>query len=293
MLGVRTDCSPTAARAGEIYDRISDEQAAETFETALEMGVRYFDVAPSYGVGLAEQRIGRALRTAADQPTSFHVPRSEVFLSTKVSRQLVPDRTVTPNTMDHADGHGWAGGLTGFNSVIDLTYEGFMTQHTESLQRMGQPYVDGLLMHSQPLPGTEGWEQLTSGGGFRAMEELRDTGAVRAIGTGGGTHDSIEAMLEHCSIDYVCLPTSYTLLGQEVHDDGTMQLAMDNEIGVVIFAPFVSVSNAAWAVPTTLTVGPLLRTERRHPRRRLRRSREPLKVRTLHLFFEKLKINGF
>ena len=225
-------------RAGEIYDRISDEQAAETFETALEMGVRYFDVAPSYGVGLAEQRIGRALRTAADQPTSFHVPRSEVFLSTKVSRQLVPDRTVTPNTMDHADGHGWAGGLTGFNSVIDLTYEGFMTQHTESLHRMGQPYVDGLLMHSQPLPGTEGWEQLTSGGGFRAMEELRDTGAVRAIGTGGGRHDSIEAMLEHCSIDYVCLPTSYTLLGQEVHDDGTMQLAMDNEIGVVIFAPF-------------------------------------------------------
>ena len=115
---------------------------------------------------------------------------------------------------------------TSFNSVIDLTYEGFMTQHTESLHRMGQPYVDGLLMHSQPLPGTEGWEQLTSGGGFRAMEELRDTGAVRAIGTGGGRHDSIEAMLEHCSIDYVCLPTSYTLLGQEVHDDGTMQLAM-------------------------------------------------------------------
>eukprot|EP01045_Picozoa_sp_COSAG04_P049170 COSAG04_NODE_19248_length_421_cov_0.571429_1_plen_104_part_01 len=63
-------CRPTRhrspGRAGEIYDRISDEQAAETFETALEMGVRYFDVAPSYGVGLAEQRIGRALRTAAD-----------------------------------------------------------------------------------------------------------------------------------------------------------------------------------------------------------------------------------
>ena len=132
-------------------------------------------------------------------------------VSTKVCRQLVPDRAVTPNTMDHNDSHGWAGGLNGFNSVMDNTYEGFMKQHNESLHRMGQPYVDGLLMHSQPLPGTEEWEQLTVGGGFRAMEELRDSGAVSAIGTGGGTFESISAILKHCSLDYVCLPTSYTV----------------------------------------------------------------------------------
>jgi D-threo-aldose 1-dehydrogenase len=59
-----------------------------------------------------------------------------------------------------------------------------------------------------------------AGGGFRAMEELRDSGAVSAIGTGGGTFDSISAMLEHCSIDYICLPTSYTLLGQVGEETG-------------------------------------------------------------------------
>jgi D-threo-aldose 1-dehydrogenase len=133
-------CAPI----GEIYDRISDTQAAETFEAALAAGVRYFDVAPSYGAGLAEMRIGRALRTAADQPGAVHVAREDIFLSTKVSQQLVPDRAVTANTRDHADGHGWAGGLNGFNSVIDCTYEGFMTQHTESLHRMGLSHVDGL-----------------------------------------------------------------------------------------------------------------------------------------------------
>jgi D-threo-aldose 1-dehydrogenase len=200
-------CAPI----GEIYDRITDDQAAATFQRALELGVRYFDVAPSYGAGLAEMRIGRALRRAADDVGAVHVPRSEVFISTKVCRQLVPDRAVTPNTMNNNDGHGWAGGLNGFNSVMDNTYEGFMKQHNESLHRMGQPYVDGLLMHSQPLPGTEGWEQLTTGGGFRAMEELRDTGAVSAIGTGGGDYQSISAILKHCSLDYVCLPTSYTV----------------------------------------------------------------------------------
>ena len=64
--------------------------------------MRYFDVAPSYGAGLAEMRIGRALRVAADEEGAYRVPRQDVFVSTKVCRQLVPDRTVTPNTMDHA-----------------------------------------------------------------------------------------------------------------------------------------------------------------------------------------------
>eukprot|EP01052_Picozoa_sp_SAG31_P070947 SAG31_NODE_29839_length_389_cov_0.713793_1_plen_127_part_10 len=98
-------------------------------------------------------------------------------------------------------GHGWAGGLNGFDSVIDMTHDGFVRQHTESLHRMGQGYVDGLLMHSQPLPGTDGWHQLTEQGGFRAMSELRASGAVSVIGTGGGTYESISAMLPHCALD--------------------------------------------------------------------------------------------
>ena len=227
-------CAPI----GEIYDRVSDAAAAATFQRAFELGIRYFDVAPSYGAGLAELRLGRAIRRAADDVDSFRVERSDIFVSTKVCRQLLPDRRSTPNTMDHSDDHGWAGGLNGFNSVMDCTYDGFMRQHTESLHRMGLSHVDGLLMHSQPLPGTKEWDQLTLGGGFRAMEYLRKSGAVSAIGTGGGTYSTLVPMLKHCSLDYVCLPTSYTLLGQEVHDDGTLQLATDHNIGVVIFAPF-------------------------------------------------------
>eukprot|EP01047_Picozoa_sp_COSAG01_P102803 COSAG01_NODE_32339_length_583_cov_0.632231_3_plen_93_part_01 len=78
------------------------------------------------GAGLAEMRLGRALRRTADEPvladgdaSHCHVSREEIFVSTKVQRRLVPSRGATPNTMDHADSHGWAGGLTGFNSVMD------------------------------------------------------------------------------------------------------------------------------------------------------------------------------
>jgi D-threo-aldose 1-dehydrogenase len=135
-------CAPL----GEIYDRITDGQAAETLEAALGAGVRYFDVAPSYGVGLAELRLGRALRRAADEPgAAVPVPRGDVFVSTKVARRLVPDRSMGPNDGGNSSGHGWAGGLTGVRSEFDMSYEGFMQQHRDSLVRMGQPYVDGLL----------------------------------------------------------------------------------------------------------------------------------------------------
>ena len=137
-------CAPI----GEIYDTISDAEAASTLEAALSAGVRYFDVAPSYGVGLAEMRLGRALRRAADDTdAAVRVPRSEVYVSTKVARRLIPDRTQGPNDGANASGHGWAGGLSGFRSEFRYDYDAFIQQHTESLHRMGQPYVDGILVH--------------------------------------------------------------------------------------------------------------------------------------------------
>ena len=197
-------CAPI----GEIYDRISDQQAADTLDAALRKGIRYFDVAPSYGAGLAEMRLGRALRRAADEAGAYRVPRSECFVSTKVTRRLVPDPSKTPNTMDHADAHGWAGGLNGFNSVMDCSYNGFLTQHTESLQRMGLASVDGLLIHGPGSPSSspEEWSQLTEGGGFRALCELRQRGSVRALGCGfGGPFETVKAVLDACPMDYMCL----------------------------------------------------------------------------------------
>ena len=151
--------------------------------------MRYFDVAPAYGVGLAEMRLGRALRRAADEAgAAVRVPRSEVFVSTKVASRLVPDRTVGPNDGANSSGHGWAGGLSGFRREYSsegshptpdyqqaqgladpprgwaVTYDGFMTQHNESLQRMGQAYVDGLLIHGPGECEGESWDQLTKGG---------------------------------------------------------------------------------------------------------------------------------
>ena len=66
---------------GNLRRPISDEAAADTVAAAWEAGIRYFDVAPLYGHGRSETRLGRGLAEK---------PRAEFVLSTKVGRLLRP-----------------------------------------------------------------------------------------------------------------------------------------------------------------------------------------------------------
>eukprot|EP01049_Picozoa_sp_SAG25_P011798 SAG25_NODE_1491_length_2910_cov_2.543579_2_plen_240_part_00 len=105
----------------------------------------------------------------------------------------------------------------------------------------GLSHVDGLLIHGpgSPTGAPDDWQQLVEGGGFRAMRELREHGAVSAIGCGfGGPFETCKAVLDACPMDYMCLASVYSLLTQPVAEDGTLQLCQDRDVGVVIFAPF-------------------------------------------------------
>lgn len=69
------------APIGGLTAPVSDDQAAAALEAAWTAGIRAFDTAPHYGVGLSEERIGRFLAGR---------PRAEFALSTKAGRRLVP-----------------------------------------------------------------------------------------------------------------------------------------------------------------------------------------------------------
>src|SRR3954464_6358103 len=69
------------ASVGNLFRSIGDDQAHDAIQRAWSRGVRYFDTAPHYGLGLSERRLGHALREH---------PRDEFVLSTKVGRLLVP-----------------------------------------------------------------------------------------------------------------------------------------------------------------------------------------------------------
>src|SRR5687768_5215506 len=77
-----TEVGLGTAQLGNLFSETSDKDAAEAVAAAWQGGIRYFDTAPHYGLGLSERRVGALLRA---------YPRNEYVLSTKVGRLLVPN----------------------------------------------------------------------------------------------------------------------------------------------------------------------------------------------------------
>jgi aryl-alcohol dehydrogenase-like predicted oxidoreductase len=146
----------TAPLAG-LYEAVDDETAHAVIERAWEHGLRFFDTAPYYGSGLAEERLGEALR---------HRPRDRFVVSTKVGRLLRPGDS------------GWPGAPP-LEAHFDFSYDAALRSLEESLERLGFDRIDIALVHD---PDDRYDEALT--GAFRALARLREEGAVRAIGVG-------------------------------------------------------------------------------------------------------------
>jgi D-threo-aldose 1-dehydrogenase len=133
-------------------------------------------------------------------------------VSTKVGRLMVPDPTVGPLEEGYAD-------PLPFRPTFDYTHDGVMRAFAASQQRLGVLEPDILYVHDIG-PFTHGdrhpryWEQLTTGGGFRALTRLREEGAVRAIGLGVNEWEIIAEAVQVADLDLCMLAGRYTLLEQ-------------------------------------------------------------------------------
>jgi D-threo-aldose 1-dehydrogenase len=198
------------APLGELYARVSDTDADATLSAAWEAGVRYFDTAPWYGNGLSEHRVGDFLRTKAP---------SEYILSTKVGRLL--RRPLDPS---HFDPGMWAGGLP-FERVFDYTYDGIMRSYEDSLQRLGLPRVDLLVIHDLDLRNHTAPERVTAymaqltTSGWRALDQLRRSGEIRAVGAGINELGLIPRFLDLFDLDFFLVAMCYTLLDQDLLEE--------------------------------------------------------------------------
>lgn len=191
------------AAIGGLYDACSAADARAAIDAAWDLGLRYFDTAPFYGYTLSEHRLGEGLRER---------PRSEYVLSTKVGRLMRPDGSV------RAGDDGWATPLP-FRPVYDYTYDAVLRSHQDSLQRLGTDYLDILFVHDigRVTHGEQHahyWQQLTQGGGFRALNELRSSGQIKAIGLGVNEADVVLQAMQECDLDCTLLAGRYTLLEQ-------------------------------------------------------------------------------
>ncbi|MEL7344294.1 MAG: aldo/keto reductase, partial [Pseudomonadota bacterium] len=196
------------APLGNMFRALSEPEAQATIRAALDGGVTYFDTAPLYGFGLAERRLGTALREDGAETC---------LVSTKAGRRLQVDRsrnyTAPPQWVD----------VPSRQIAFDYSYDGFMRSYEISLERMGRDRVDILYCHdidihthgSAEARDARATEFLAKDGGYRALDELRRTGAVDAIGIGVNEWEICERIARETDVDVFLLAGRFTLLEQE------------------------------------------------------------------------------
>lgn len=194
-----TELAFGAASLGNLYTVTSPEGAADAVATAWELGIRYFDTAPHYGLGLSEQRLGAALSK---------YPREDVVISTKVGRLLVENENPTEWDSEHFVVPG------NLRRQWDFSRDGILRSVEASLSRLGTDYVDILYLHDPEVSGVEGAAEQ----GAATLIELRDQGVVRAVGIGTNDAAAAAELFLRSDIDTAMLAGRYSLLEQRGAD---------------------------------------------------------------------------
>ncbi|MFF3611987.1 aldo/keto reductase [Streptomyces sp. NPDC002580] len=218
--GVRvTALSFGAAGIGNLFTEVTDEQAYEAVDAAWANGIRSFDTAPHYGLGLSERRLGAALRDR---------PRDAYTVSTKAGRLLEP---VDAGGDDLAD--GFAVPAT-HRRVWDFSADGVRRSLDASLERLGLDRVDAVYLHD---PDDHAEQALREG--YPALERLRAQGVVGAIGAGMNQTETLTRFVRETDVDVVLCAGRYTLL-----DHGALTAllpaARDRGVSVIIGGAFNS-----------------------------------------------------
>lgn len=218
------------AAIGNLYRKVSDEDAQGALRAAWDAGIRTFDTAPQYGLGLSERRVGEALAG---------VGRDGATISTKVGRLLVDcaPHEVTPEAFVDVPQK---------RIVYDYSYDGVMRSHEASLARLGVERVDILLVHDVDA-FTHGSRdasdarvrELFDRGGYRALEELRADGRVKAIGAGVNEWEVCRTLLGLGDFDCFLLAGRYTLLEQEALES-FLPLCVERDVGIILGGPYNS-----------------------------------------------------
>jgi D-threo-aldose 1-dehydrogenase len=195
----------TAPLAG-LYEAVAEQTAHAVVTRAWERGIRYFDTAPYYGSGLAEQRLGAALHGR---------PRDDFVVSTKIGRLLRPGRSDFK-------------GAPELEAYFDFSYDGTMRSFSESLGRLGLDRVDVALVHDPDDHYKEARDEA-----FRALLQLRDEGAVAAIGAGMNQSEMLCRFAREVDVDCFLLAGRYTVLDRSGADE---LLPLCEERGIAVIA---------------------------------------------------------
>jgi len=214
-----SELSLGCAQLGNLYQEVTDEEAQKTVETSWALGIRYYDTAPHYGIGVSERRLGRLLAAHG---------RDEYVLSTKFGRLLAPVEKV-----EGLDDDGFIVPAT-HKRVWDFSRDGIRRSLTESLERLGLDRIDIAYLHD---PENHMDEVFATA--YPALEELRGEGMLRAIGAGMNYSEPLADLVRDTDVDLLMLAGRYTLLEQGALD-ALLPLCVERRVGIVAAGVFNS-----------------------------------------------------
>lgn len=205
-----------AAQIANLYREVDDATAAAAVDQAWDAGVRYFDTAPHYGLGLSERRLGAALAGR---------PRGDYVLSTKVGRLLE-----SRDPAGEMDDEGFVVPRA-FRRIRDYSGDGVLRSIEASLERLGVDRIDIVYVHDPDEFPKEALE-----GAFPALDRLRGEGVIASYGAGMNQSAMLARFVRETDLDVVMLANRYTLLEQGPLDD---LLAITEQRGVSVVAAAV------------------------------------------------------
>jgi len=213
------------AGIGNLFHAISDDEARRTIDAAWAGGIRAFDTAPHYGLGLAERRLGAALA---------RYPRQEFLLSTKVGRLLAP----TPENAGRTDDEGFVVPAA-HRRVWDPSPAGVRRSLSESLERIGTDWIDIAYLHDPDEYDLEGGIAT----GLPALAEAKAAGLVRAVGIGSKSVRALATAVRTGLCDLIMVAGRLTILDHSGAE--LIELCQQYGVGIVNVGVFNSGALAA------------------------------------------------
>lgn len=204
-----TRLSLGTAPLGGLFASVSDKDGDELLNSALDLGINYFDTAPQYGHGVAEIRLGRALQNAK-------VP---FIVETKVGRVLKRVEGVEPEKW-------FPDAPRDIVPIYDYSKAGIRQSFEESLERLGLPHIDIVLMHD-----AEDYIPDAINNAFPVLADLRSQGLIKAVGLGMNYVEPALEIMKNTDLDIALIAGRYTLLDQIAQEE-LFPYALANNIDI-------------------------------------------------------------
>ena len=187
---------------GNEFAVVTDKDAYAILEAAWSAGIRYYDVSPWYGLGLAERRYGSFLHDKK---------RSEYVISSKVGKLLRASRTARNREL-------FPFSPSPNDVIFDYTASGVRRSIEDSLQRLGIDSLDIAFVHDispdNKLLPTNWQEQfeIATKGAFPELTRMREEGLIKGWGIGVNRPEPILRVLKEADPDVCLMASQYSLI---------------------------------------------------------------------------------